>query len=112
VQVISPGHYLRPLLAPSRFRLDRRLGKKPNRWAASSNQNLLAGGFKGGLYAVNPNHATILGPAAFPSLTAIGKRWTWPRLRAAGRRAGASRRNAPAGAWRRHSFRRADGEVR
>ncbi len=36
-------------------------------------QNLLAGAFKGELFAVNPNHATILDRPAFPSLTAIGK---------------------------------------
>jgi acetyltransferase len=36
-------------------------------------QNLLAGGFKGDLFAVNPNHAVILDRPAFPSLTALGR---------------------------------------
>jgi len=36
-------------------------------------ENLLAGGFQGDLFAVNPNHATILDRPAFASLTALGR---------------------------------------
>ena len=36
-------------------------------------ENLLAGGFKGELFAVNPNHTAILERPAYPSLTAIGR---------------------------------------
>jgi acetyltransferase len=36
-------------------------------------ENLIAGDFKGDLYAVNPNHRRILGQRAYPTLAAIGK---------------------------------------
>jgi acetyltransferase len=36
-------------------------------------QNLLARGFKGELFAVNPNHATVLDRPASRSLSEIGK---------------------------------------
>jgi acetyltransferase len=46
---------------------------KPASLGRTVYENLLSGGFKGELFAVNPNHATILDHPAFPSLTAIGK---------------------------------------
>ena len=70
--MISPGHYLRPLLAPESVALIGASAKAES-LGRIVYQNLLAGGFKGELFAVNPNHATILGRPAFPSLTAIGK---------------------------------------
>ena len=36
-------------------------------------ENLLAGGFQGELFAVNPNHKTVLGRPAYASLAAIGR---------------------------------------
>jgi acetyltransferase len=63
---------LRPLLAPESVAL---IGASA-RMASLGRivfQNLLAGAFKGELFAVNPNHATILDRPAFPSLTAIGR---------------------------------------
>lgn len=70
--MISPGHYLRPMLAPESVAL---IGAsaKPGSLGRNVYDNLLAGGFKGELFAVNPNHATILERPAFASLTAIGK---------------------------------------
>jgi acetyltransferase len=70
--VISPGHYLRPLLAPESVALIGASAKAES-LGRIVYQNLLAGGFRGELFAVNPNHATILDRPAFPSLTAIGK---------------------------------------
>ena len=70
--MISPGHYLRPLLAPESVALIGASAKAES-LGRTVYQNLLAGGFKGELFAVNPNHATILDRPAFPSLTAIGK---------------------------------------
>ena len=70
--MISPGHYLRPLLAPESVAL---IGAsaKAGSLGRIVYQNLLAGGFRGELFAVNPNHATVLERPAFPSLTAIGR---------------------------------------
>ena len=70
--MISPGHYLRPMLAPESVAL---IGAsaKPGSLGRNVYDNLLAGGFKGELFAVNPNHTTILERPAFASLTAIGK---------------------------------------
>jgi acetyltransferase len=70
--VISPGHYLRPLLAPQSVALVG-ASAKPGSLGRIVYQNLLTGGFKGELFAVNPNHATILDRPAFPSLTALGR---------------------------------------
>ncbi len=36
-------------------------------------QNLLAGGFKGRVYAINPKHKTIQGQPSYPDLAAVGK---------------------------------------
>jgi acetyltransferase len=70
--VISPGHYLRPLLAPESVALVG-ASAKPESLGRIVYQNLLGGGFKGELFAVNPNHTTILDRPAFASLTAIGR---------------------------------------
>lgn len=68
---MSPGHYLRPLLASESVAL---IGASERQGSLGRvvYTNLLAAGFKGELFAVNPNHATILGRPAFASLTAIG----------------------------------------
>ena len=70
--MISVGHYLRPLLAPESVAL---IGAsaKPGSLGRIVYENLLAGGFKGELFAINPNHTAILDRPALPSLTAIGK---------------------------------------
>lgn len=70
--MISSGHYLRPMLVPESVAL---IGAsaKPESLGRLVYDNLLAGGFKGELFAVNPNHTAILERPAYPSLTAIGK---------------------------------------
>jgi acetyltransferase len=70
--VIAPGHYLRPLLAPKSVALVG-ASAKPGSLGRIVYENLLAGGFQGELFAVNPNHATILDRPAFASLTALGR---------------------------------------
>jgi len=70
--VIAPGHYLRPLLAPKSVALVG-ASAKPGSLGRIVYENLLAGGFQGDLFAVNPNHATILDRPAFASLTALGR---------------------------------------
>jgi acetyltransferase len=64
-------HYLRPLLSPDAVAL---VGASEREGSLGRVvfENLLAGGFKGPLYAVNPRHASVLGQRAFPSLQAIG----------------------------------------
>ena len=70
--MIAPGHYLRPLLAPKSVALVG-ASAKPGSLGRIVYENLLAGGFQGDLFAVNPNHATILDRPAFASLTALGR---------------------------------------
>ena len=70
--MISPGHYLKPLLAPASVALVGASAKLES-LGRIVYQNLLAGGFTGELFAVNPNHAVILDRPAFPSLTALGR---------------------------------------
>ena len=65
--MISSGHYLRPLLAPESVALIGASAKAES-LGRIVYQNLLAGGFKGELFAVNPHHATILDRPAFPWL--------------------------------------------
>ena len=70
--MIAPGHYLRPLLAPKSVALVG-ASAKPGSLGRIVYENLLAGRFQGELFAVNPNHATILDRPAFASLTALGR---------------------------------------
>ena len=65
-------HYLRPLLAPASVALVG-ASDKPGSLGRVVFENLLEGGFKGELYAVNPNHRQVQGHRCFPSLHAIGK---------------------------------------
>ena len=69
---LAPSHYLAPLLAPRSIAL---IGasERPNSLGRVVYENLLAGGFKGELFAVNPHHATVLGRTAHASLAAIGR---------------------------------------
>ena len=68
---MTPAHYLRSLLAPRSVAL---IGasERPGSLGRIVYQNLLGGGFKGDLFAVNPNHSKILAQRAYPSLAAIG----------------------------------------
>jgi len=70
---IAPAHYLSPLLAPRSVAV---IGasSRPDSLGRVVYENLLGGAFEGELYAVNPNHATVLNRPAFPALAAIGKR--------------------------------------
>ena len=64
-------HYLRPLLRPDSIALvgaSDRVGSL----GRIVYENLLRGGYKGNLYAVNARHATVLDRPAYASLTAIG----------------------------------------
>jgi len=63
-------HYLRPLLRPDSIALvgaSDRVGSL----GRTVYDNLLRGGYKGNLYAVNPRHATVLDRPAYASLAAI-----------------------------------------
>ena len=64
-------HYLRPLLRPDSVALVG-ASERAGSLGRIVYENLLAGGFKGALYAVNPAHRTILGRPAHASLAAIG----------------------------------------
>ena len=75
---LAPSHYLAPLLAPRSIAL---IGasERPNSLGRLVYENLLGGGFKGEMLAVNPHHATVLGRPAHASLAAIGRsvdRWS------------------------------------
>lgn len=64
-------HALRPLLSPDSVAL---VGASEREGSLGRVvfENLLAGGFKGPMYAVNPRHASVLGQRTFPSLREIG----------------------------------------
>src|SRR5215475_10061837 len=68
---MTPVHYLRPLLAPSSVALVG-ASERAGSLGRIVYENLLAGGFRGEIAAVNPNHATVLGRPAHPSMAAIG----------------------------------------
>lgn len=65
-------HYLAPLLKPQSVAL---VGASEQSGSIGRTvyENLLAGQFKGSIYAVNPNHKRIFGREAFPTVAAIGK---------------------------------------
>ena len=64
-------HYLRPLLRPGSVALVG-ASERPSSLGRIVYENLLAGGYAGPLYAVNPGHATVLDRPAYRSLAAIG----------------------------------------
>ena len=64
-------HYLRPLVSPESVALVG-ASERANSLGRIVFENLLAGGYKGALYAVNPGHRSVLGQPAYPSLAAIG----------------------------------------
>ena len=65
-------HYLRPLVAPSSVAL---IGasERPGSLGRIVYENILAGGFQGEIFAVNPNHKRVLGRRALRSLAALKK---------------------------------------
>ena len=69
---MAPSHYLRPLLAPDSVALVG-ASERPGSPGRVVYENMLAGEFKGELYAVNPGHAKVLGRPAYASLAAIGR---------------------------------------
>ena len=64
-------HYLRPLLRPDSIALVG-ASERAGSLGRVVFENLLAGGFKGPLYAVSARHSTVLGQRANRSLAAIG----------------------------------------
>jgi acetyltransferase len=69
---LAPAHYLAPLLAPRSVAV---IGASDRADSVGRivYENLLGGSFQGELFAVNPNHATILGRPAYASLSTIGR---------------------------------------
>ncbi len=61
---MAPSHYLRPLLAPDSVALVG-ASERPGSLGRVVYENMLAGEFKGELYAVNPGHAKVLGRPAY-----------------------------------------------
>ena len=64
-------HHLRPLLAPDSVALVG-ASQRPGSLGRVVSENLLAGAYRGALYAVNPGHATVLDRPAYRSLADIG----------------------------------------
>jgi len=64
-------HYLRPLVSPASVAL---VGatEREGSVGRTALENLLEGGFKGPIHAINPKHRTVLGLRAYGSLSAIG----------------------------------------
>jgi acetyltransferase len=69
---IAPAHYLAPLLAPRSVAVVG-ASSRPDSLGRVVYENLLGGAFQGELFAVNPNHAQVLGRPAFASVPAIGQ---------------------------------------
>ena len=63
-------HYLRPLVRPQSVALVG-ASERAGSIGRTVYENLLAGGYGGALYAVNPRHSTILGRPAYSSLASI-----------------------------------------
>ena len=65
-------HYLRPLVSPASVAM---VGATEREGAVGrvAFANLLAGGFKGPLYAVNPRRSAVLGHPVLPTLAAIAR---------------------------------------
>ena len=84
---MAPSHYLRPLLAPGSVALVG-ASERPGSPGRVVYENMLAGEFKGELYAVNPGHRKVLGRRAYASLAAVWAQTEGDALRLA--RAGAT----------------------
>ena len=65
-------HALAPLLTPGSVALVG-ASEQPGSLGRTVMENLLAGGFEGDLYAVNPRHRTVLGQRSWKSIGQIGK---------------------------------------
>jgi acetyltransferase len=65
-------HYLHPLLMPKSVALVG-ASDRAGSLGRSVFENLLAGGFKGDIYAVNPGHRKVFGQKAYAAVAAIGK---------------------------------------
>src|SRR5437868_13753045 len=65
-------HYLRPLVSPASVAMAG-ASEREGSVGRIAFANLLAGGFTGPIYAVNPRHAQVLGQRAYRSFAAIGK---------------------------------------
>ncbi len=68
----SVQHYLRPLLMPTSVALVG-ASDRAGSLGRSVFENLLAGEFKGDIYAVNPGHRRVFGQRSYASVTAIDK---------------------------------------
>ena len=64
-------HHLSPLVKPDSVALVG-ASERPGSVGRIVYENLLAGGYEGRLYAVNPGHRMVLGRESYPSLAAIG----------------------------------------
>jgi acetyltransferase len=67
---METSHYLRPALAPNSVAVVG-ASERPGSLGAAVWTNLLAGGFQGALYPVNPKHATLGAIACYPTLQAL-----------------------------------------
>jgi acetyltransferase len=64
-------HYLRSLLEPASVALVG-ASEVPGSLGRAVYENLIAGGFAGPIYAINPRHREVLGRPAWPTLAALG----------------------------------------
>jgi acetyltransferase len=67
-----PSHYLEPLFHPRSVALVG-ASERPQSLGRDVYENLLAAGFKGDLFAVNPKRTSVLGHPCHPSLDAIAR---------------------------------------
>ena len=65
-------HYLNPLFAPNSVAVFG-ASDRPDAIGQIVFKNMLASGFHGQLYPINPKHAEVQGQEAFPSIAAIGR---------------------------------------
>ena len=68
---MTPSHYLRTLLTPASVAVVG-ASSKPGSMGRILMENLLGGGFRGALFAVNPNHRRVLAQRSYASIGAIG----------------------------------------
>ena len=89
---------LRPLLAPASLAV---IGVSRSQSGVGYEvlRAVLAGGFTGRTYPVNPHAKTIDGLECYPSVGAIPERWTWPSLPCRLRAFRGSSRNAGLHTW-------------
>src|SRR4029077_9891717 len=69
---VTLRHNLQPLVAPSSVALVG-ASERPGSLGRIVYENMLAGGFRGEIFAVNPNHRQVLGHPAVRSLAALEK---------------------------------------